>query len=67
MKNRLKEYRQKLNMTQGEMAVFLGANREQVNRWENQRLQPDIETLFKIWKKLKAKFPDINLQDLLGE
>ena len=64
MKNRLIVYRQKLNMSQREFAELLGVTREQVNRWERQRLQPDTETLWNIWQRLRANF-DINMQDLL--
>lgn len=65
MENNLLNYRQKLNMTQGQMAVLLGVHRQQYNRWEKQHVQPDVDSLWDIWERLKAKFPDMDLQDLL--
>jgi DNA-binding XRE family transcriptional regulator len=65
MRNKLIDYRQKLNMSQAQMAAFLGVNRQQYNRWERQHVQPDIDTLVKLWEILKVPFPCMNLQDLL--
>lgn len=65
-KNRLKYWRHQLLIdTKTEYAKFLGCTVQQVSLWEKQQAQPNLETLIKIWKKLKTEFKDINLQDLV--
>lgn len=66
VKNRLKEIRHELYIdTQKEFAELVGVTRQQINLWENQKTQPAIETLVKLWLRLQQKIPEINLQDLL--
>ena len=68
VKNRLREIRHGLYIdTQVEFAELLGVTRPQVNKWEKQKEQPSMETSFKIWKRLRTRLPDINLQDLFTE
>ena len=67
MRNTLKFYREKLNLSQGEMAKFLGTHRETYNRWENQKPQPSLEKMYLIYRALKTEFPDLNMQDLLSD
>lgn len=50
VKNRLKEIRHELYIdTQKEFAELVGVTRQQINLWENQKTQPAIETLVKLW------------------
>lgn len=71
MKNKLKFYRLQLAAREGrdisqiEFAELLGVSRWSLNRWEKQVVQPDLQTLYKVWVKLKAYFPGLNMQDLL--
>jgi DNA-binding XRE family transcriptional regulator len=48
-----------------EMAAFLEVNYQQYVDWENHKGEPNTDSLYKLWLKLKEKFPDMNLQDLL--
>jgi DNA-binding XRE family transcriptional regulator len=58
IKNRLREIRLKLAAQQGkdipqaDMARFLDVNVTQYNRFENQQVQPSLETAYRIAKKL---------------
>lgn len=52
---------------QTEYAGFLGVDNGQLNRWEQQKVQPGLETMYRIWKHLKTKFPEINMQDLIED
>lgn len=52
-------------MERDEFADFLGQAYLQYTRWENNVVQPSTIKLVEIWQKLKTKFPEINLQDLL--
>lgn len=55
-------------MERDEFAEYIGVSYNQYIKWEpNTRYQPSLKNLWNIWKKLKNKFPDINLQDLLEE
>ncbi len=65
MENCLKSYRHRLEMNKTEFATFLEVPLSQYSRWENQRIQPNIDTLIIIRDKLRARFPNITLDDLL--
>jgi DNA-binding XRE family transcriptional regulator len=71
MKNRIKFWRLQLQakegriITQVEFAAMCGVSRGAVNRWEQQRDNPTLETLVVVWDKLREFYPEINLQDLL--
>jgi putative transcriptional regulator len=52
VRNRLKSYRHKLEFNQTQMAEFLGINRDQYNRYENNRTQPSLEIALKISERL---------------
>lgn len=53
-------------MTQKEFAEFLGVNNNHFSRWENQRMQPNIETAWRIAKKLNIKIEDL-FEEMEGE
>lgn len=66
IKNRLKYWRHYLQIDkQTEFAEILGVTQQQLNKWENQKGQPNTETLLELWKILRNKIPGLNLQDLL--
>ena len=52
IKNRLKHWRHVKEMNQKEFADFLGVRRNLYNVWERQNGQPNIESCFRISKKL---------------
>lgn len=53
----IKEYRNKLFITQEELANVLGVSFVSVNRWENGHFQPTM----KIKRKLNALFKDAKM------
>lgn len=65
MENRLKHYRQKLNMNQTEFAQFLSIRRELYNKYENHTVPIGLKQLVHIWQQLKTEFEDLHLEDLL--
>jgi len=65
MENNLKHYRHRLEMDRQEFARFLGLDLSQYSRYENQRSQPSIDTLISIRDKLRERFPDLTLDDLI--
>ncbi len=69
IRNRLKHWRFKFEMKQTEFAVFLSLNYSQYNRYEKNpdKYSPDSETMWKIWKRIKSRFPDAHLEDMWEE
>jgi DNA-binding transcriptional regulator YiaG len=66
IRNRLKFWREQLGIKrQYEFACMLMINQHHLNRWEQQKSQPSLETLCKLREKLKRYFPDITLDDLI--
>ncbi len=60
VKNRLLEIRLKLGYKkQKDFAEFLGIRRVQYNKYENNKGQPTLETLYRISLKLGIKMEDI--------
>lgn len=65
-KNKLNYWRHQLQInTQKEFAEWLGVTHAQLNIWERQVQQPNVDTLVRIWRRLREKYPDMDLQDLL--
>lgn len=64
MKNlgqRIKELRQEKGVDQTELAKWLGTSQTNVSRWENDKFEPDLETIVKI-----AQFFEVTTDYLLG-
>lgn len=59
VKNKLKQYREKTNLSQSKFAMLLDINPGQYNRWENQKVQPTIESAWEICKKLNITLSDL--------
>lgn len=62
LRNRLKYWRHMNQMEQSEFAEFLGVTRQQYNTWERHRKEPNLETAWRIAKRLQ-----INLEELFNE
>jgi len=58
----IKELRQKLGLTQEEMAKLLGVGYTTINRWENGKVQPRGQAL-KILEKLKELVDEVESRD----
>lgn len=59
VRNRLKTFRHKHEFNQTEMADFLGINRDQYNRYENNRTQPSLGLALQISAKLGVSVNEI--------
>lgn len=66
MKLNLKHWRYKCEMEQDEFAEYLQINQSQISRWEHGKQIPKADSLYKVWSKLKLKFPDIHMEDLFN-
>ena len=55
------ENRRQREITQEELARFLGVSKAAVSKWETEAAYPDIQLLPRL-----ASFFDINLDDLMG-
>ena len=55
LKNRIKEYRQKIRFTQEELATKTGVSRQTIISIERYRYKPSLELAMKISEKLKTK------------
>ncbi len=54
MKNRIKEFRKQLKLTQDELAQELGVTRQTINAIENNKYNPTLELAIKTAKFLGA-------------
>ncbi|MFA6251940.1 MAG: helix-turn-helix transcriptional regulator [Candidatus Paceibacterota bacterium] len=59
MKNRIKELRTKLNITQDELAKSVEARRETIVFLEQGKYNPSLNLAHKVAKKLKVKIDDL--------
>jgi len=65
MQNNLKHFRHRLEMSKTEFASFLNLPLSQYSRYENQRSQPNIDTLITIRDRLRERIPNLTLDDLI--
>ena len=61
MRNRLKSLRNGLNITQKELASFLGINQNTYSYWENGKVKIDSDSLAKL-----SDYFDVSIDYLLG-
>ena len=59
MKLRIKEFRQQKGLTQTSLARSSRCSREQINRYENEKAIPDIESLCRIRTALGCSLEDL--------
>ena len=64
-RNRLKYWRHQHGMNQKEFAEYLMQPYHHYTRWDGNVVQPSVKKLVDMWKVIKKRFPDTNLQDLL--
>ena len=55
----IKKYRSEKGMTQDELAEVLCVTRQAVSNWENEKTQPDIETLNRISETLGVTMEEL--------
>ncbi|MGI5826694.1 MAG: helix-turn-helix transcriptional regulator [Patescibacteria group bacterium] len=63
MKNNLKVYRAKHNLTQEQLAEKIGVSRQTVNAIESDKYLPSLGLAFKIAKLFQVKIEDIFIYD----
>lgn len=64
VRNRLKQIRHQLELDrQTEMAMMLGLQQQQYNRYERQEIQPTLETALRIAHQLGKPLEDIFFLD----
>ena len=73
VRNRIQHWRLQLSLylkreiSQREMAVLIGVDYTQYNKWELSGNPPSGVSLWRIWTVLREYFPEINMQDLLEQ
>lgn len=58
----LKDYREKNNLTQENVAKYLNISRQAISAWENNLSRPDLETLL-----LLSNIYKVSLNKLIGQ
>lgn len=66
MKNKIKHFRQKEDISQGDLATAVGVSRQTINAVERERYNPSLELAFKIAAYFNCEIeelfnPDIKL------
>lgn len=61
MVKNLREYRLNQGISQQKLADAVGVSQQSINRYENQQIEPDIDTLIRF-----ADYFGVSLDDLLG-
>jgi len=59
MKNQIKVYRAKQNLTQDDLASMLGVSRQTINAIENNKYFPSLELALKIAQIFKCTVDDL--------
>ncbi len=62
IENRVREFREKLEMTQTELAEAISVSRQTIHSIENKKVIPTIEIAIKIGKVLKIKLEKLFFQ-----
>lgn len=63
MKNRLKEYRESMGWSQGELAKRLGVSRQTINAVETDKYDPSLPLALRMAKLFCVAVPDLFIDD----
>lgn len=63
--NRLKHFRHKLEMERIEFAELIEVDYNLYTRYEKHDKQPERDSLYHIYLRLKTRIPDLHMEDLL--
>lgn len=63
MKNQIKEYREKKNISQGKLADLCNVSRQTINAIENNKYDPSLQLAFDIAKKLEVRIDILFLNE----
>ncbi|GAB4074835.1 helix-turn-helix transcriptional regulator [Barrientosiimonas marina] len=61
MRNRVKEYREKEGISQGELADLCNVSRQTINAIENNKYDPSLQLAFNLAKNLGVKVDNLFL------
>ncbi|MFN2746898.1 helix-turn-helix transcriptional regulator [Bacillus swezeyi] len=67
MKNQIKEYREKKNISQGKLADLCNVSRQTINAIENNKYDPSLQLAFDIAKNLEVRVDILFLNEREGE
>ena len=59
MKNRVREFRKKQELTQDELADLIGVSRQTINAIEKDKFDPSLPTAFKLSKLFKTSIEEL--------
>ena len=62
MQNRIKEYRERKNISQGQLADLCNVSRQTINAIENNKYDPSLQLAFNIANALDIKVDDLFIQ-----
>lgn len=66
VKNNFLKFRLKLEYKHSkDFAAFLNINKDQYCRYENNSVQPGMDTIYKAFRKIQKNLPDTHLEDLI--
>lgn len=67
MENRIKEYREKISLSQGKLAELCNVSRQTINAIENNKYDPSLKLAFDIGRNLGVVMEDLFIQSEKGE
>ncbi|MDQ0231237.1 helix-turn-helix transcriptional regulator [Metabacillus malikii] len=59
MKNDIRKYRERLNISQGKLAELCDVTRQTINAIENNKYNPSLELAFELAKNLGVKVDEL--------
>lgn len=62
LKNRIKEYREQKNLSQGQLATLCHVSRQTINAIENNKYDPSLQLAFDIGKNLGVTVDELFLR-----
>ncbi|MFC3900674.1 helix-turn-helix transcriptional regulator [Aliicoccus persicus] len=63
MQNKIKEYREKKNISQGKLAEYCGVSRQTINAIENNKYDPSLQLAFDIADTLDIKVDNLFISE----
>lgn len=67
MKNKIKEYRERKNISQGKLADLCNVSRQTINAIENNKYDPSLQLAFDIAKNLEVSVDLLFMNDRENE
>lgn len=67
MRNRIKEYREIKNISQGKLAELCNVSRQTINAIENDKYDPSLQLAFELAKQLAVRVDELFLYEGMGK